>query len=68
MFPKPAPVLSHITHSPGSDSSHKPTVSDLSLPQLGSAIETGQEEEGKDKQEEDAAAATASPGSPRFPP
>lgn len=32
VFPKPAPVLSHITHRLGSDSSHKPTVSDLSLP------------------------------------
>ena len=46
VFPKPSPVLSHITHRRGSDSSHKPTVSDLSLsPQHASAIEIGQEEE-----------------------
>lgn len=46
VFPEPSPVLSHITHRRGSDSSHKPTVSDLSLsPQHASAIEIGQEEE-----------------------
>lgn len=32
VFPKPAPVLSHITQRRGSDSSHKPTVRDLSAP------------------------------------
>ncbi|KAB1262654.1 hypothetical protein Cadr_000020967 [Camelus dromedarius] len=35
----------------GSDSSHKPTVSDLSLPRHESAIEIGEEEEEEEKEE-----------------
>lgn len=53
VFPKPVPVLSRITHSLGSDSSHKPTVSDLSFPQHESAIEIGQEEEEEEVEEEE---------------
>ena len=32
VFPKPAPVLSHITQRRGSDSSHNPTVREISAP------------------------------------